>query len=295
MQRKWMSIVAVLVVAGILACGFLQPGTQADGVATIVAATLSAATAVPPTQEPSEPGPAGTPVSFPGGSLVIPQGLASGALSESVPAVAEQESAPGWDVAPAHTKLTLQGYVLQDKFHEPQVLIYPASAYAAVNETAAENMQQIRSAASNPAASPDPNALPHVSFFNAGSVFHARAAVVRFASGLGIRELTEYAQYAAPVNNTDLFYHFQGLSNDGKAYVVAILPITAPLLAPDSGQTAAVPLGGIVFPGFDNPDPAVLEGYYGSVSQLLNSTAAGDFAPSLIALDALIGSLTVTP
>ncbi|HET6845756.1 MAG TPA: hypothetical protein VFH29_02920, partial [Anaerolineales bacterium] len=107
--------------------------------------------------------------------------------------------------------------------------------------------------------------------------------------------LTEYAQYAAPISNNDLFYHFQGLTADGKKYVVAILPVTAPMLQADSARSSVPPTGGIAFPDMGSPDPAIYESYYTAVSSLLNTTPADEFTPSLTDLDALIGSLSLAP
>jgi hypothetical protein len=189
----------------------------------------------------------------------------------------------------------LQGYALQGKFHEPQVVIYPADKYAGLNDGAAQNIQRLRDVLSNPASPISSDALPSVPFFNAAPVFRAQTAVIPFKGGEGIRVLTEYAQYTAPVNNADLFYHFQGLTSDGKTYIVAILPVTAPPLAPGSDAASVPPIGGIPFPGYDNADPAAIESYYAAVSNILDSMPAGDFNPSLTALDALIGSLYVSP
>ena len=112
----------------------------------------------------------------------------------------------------------------------PQIVVFPAAEYAAVNESAAANIQMLQGVLSNPGSVPDSKNLPHITFFNAGPVFQSQVAVVPFQGGYGIRALTEYAQYAAPVNNNDMFYHFQGLTSDGKKYIVAILPVTSPLL-----------------------------------------------------------------
>jgi hypothetical protein len=192
-------------------------------------------------------------------------------------------------------QLTLQGYALQGKFHEPRIIVFPAAEYAAVNESAAANIQMLHGIVADPGAVPDSKSLPHITFFNAGPVFQSQVAVVPFPGGYGVRALTEYAQYAAPINNGELFYHFEGLTEDGKKYVVAILPVTAPLLQADSPRSSVPPAGGVAFPDFASADPAAFENYYVAVSNLLNGTPAGDFTPSLTALDALIGSLSLAP
>lgn len=296
MHRKFTGIASGVLLAATLACGLVEPGTLPQvGVSTIVAETVGAATAAFPAATETPAVPVGLTTAFPGGSMIIPEGLASGITAETVAAIVGQQDAPWWDMAPEHMLLALQGYPLTGRFHEPQIVIYPAAEYAAVNESAAANIQTLQSMLSTPDSVPDSKHLPHITFFNAGPVFQAQVAVVPFQSGYGIRALTEYAQYAAPVNNNDMFYHFEGLTADGKKYIVAILPVSAPLLQADSAQSSVPPAGGITFPDYSNPDPANFENYYSAVSNLLNSTAAMDFGPSLTSLDALIGSLSVTP
>jgi hypothetical protein len=285
-----------LAAIGILACSLITPTADlANDVPASGAPGSQPATTVPPTRAPTEAAPAGQAISFPGGTFVIPAGLAGGATAEGIPAVVDDGSMPWWGIAPAHVKLTLQGYVLQGRFHEPQIIVYPAEEFAALNESVAGNLQQLRSLLSDPGAPISMDVLPGVPFFNAGALIAARNAGVEFAGGHGIRTVTEYAQSYAPINNGDLFYHFQGLTDDGATYIVAILPVTAPLLAPDSEQSSIPPSGGVPFPGYEAMDEALLTGYYQSVTDLLNGTSPDQFQPTLTSLDALIRSLEVSP
>ncbi len=94
----------------------------------------------------------------------------------------------------------------------------------------------------------------------------------------------------APINNNELFYHFQGLTDDDKYYIFAILPITAPILPENEKPDASIPEGGIPIP----TDTGVNNNYYFSVTEKLNSLSPDTFTPSLNSLDALIQSITVT-
>lgn len=132
--------------------------------------------------------------------------------------------------------------------------------------------------------------LPNVPFFNAGSLIAANIKLISFQSGNGVRALTQYAQYSAPINNRELFYHFQGLTSDNKYYVIAILPITAPMLPEDEKPEAAVPPDGVPLPTDIGPN----EVYYFSVTEKLNALAPDSYTPSLDALDLLIQSILVT-
>lgn len=296
MHRLLWALSGALILGIMLACAGLTPASSPQAaVSTIVAETLAAVTRAAPPAADTQAAPAGTAASFSGGQLVIPNGLATGIGSETIAAVVGQQDAPWWELAPEHLRLTLQGYALQGEFHEPEIFVFPAADYAAVNESAASNIQVLQGVVANPSAVPDSKSLPNITFFNAGPVFQSQVAVLPFRGGYGVRAVTEYAQYAAPINNHELFYHFQGLTADGKKYLVAILPVTARVLQADSTQGSVPPAGGVAFPNMGSPDPAAYENYYSAVTNLLNGTSPRDFAPSLTALDALIGSLSLAP
>jgi hypothetical protein len=294
MKRFWKLVLAATATIVILACSLIGPGATAVpdtvtiGAPTSVVAPLEAAT-----QSGSDPATEGTPFAFPGGSLVIPPSLASGAAAEIIPAVDEQSGAP-WDVAPEYVKISLQGYALEGKFFQPQLMVYPAAEYSAGSESAAQSIQSLQAILANPAAALDEHALPHLPFANAAQVFAAQMQPISFKNGQGVRSLTEYAQYVATINNHDLFYHFQGLTGFGEYYVVAILPVNAAFLAADSDPASPLPAGGIPFPGYEAADESQFDKYYGSVTALLNGTSPDQFAPSLASFDALIRSLEVT-
>jgi hypothetical protein len=107
-----------------------------------------------------------------------------------------------------------------------------------------------------------------------------------------VRMLTEYAMSRAIINNYELIYHFEGLTDDGQYYVIVILPVTAPGL-PENGQPGGVvPPGGVPVPDFNDMN-ANWMGYLGDVRQMLQDLEPGAYNPNLDQLDALIGSLTI--
>ena len=189
-----------------------------------------------------------------------------------------QNEQPGWGTAPEHIKFELDGYVLYGTFHEAHILVYPAQEYAAVNEGAARNIASLQ-AILNGSAAPTAENLPGIAAFNAGQLFAAQIQIIQFANGSGVRFLTEYGQYFATANNHDLFYQFQGLTSDGKYYIIAVLPASHPLLAFDEKPETVPPTGGIPFPGYDNE--SALTTYYTDVVNLLNSATPESFQPTL--------------
>lgn len=273
-----------------------KPPEQSSKVATIVAATLQAivtpppAQQQPPTSEPATAVPANPPVApdFEGKavtvnnvSLMLPNGLATAASGAQIPAADEQSAAP-WDVAPAHLEITLDGYPSQTNMFKPKIYIYPALEYATAHQGAAESIKRLQSILANP-SSVTPENLPGVPFFNAAQMFATQIDVIKFQfqSGAGVRMITAYGQAAGPITSDMTFYHFQGLTNDNKFYIIAILPIQVPTV-------------NTKFPGFD-AQPDALKQYYNAVSANFNSAAPSEFNPSLIALDALIQSIQVAP
>jgi hypothetical protein len=286
----WFGIFGAVLVT--LACSLstitLGTPTPVDQVGTLVATTMQALTATA-NQNASTPIPnqtGGIPISYENVSFVIPNGMASGANTEKMTSVDTNSGAP-WEIAPTHLRFTLTGYPLQGKLLEPQIYVYPAAEYAQVNSVASEQIERVKKALSGAPLLKE--TLPNVPFFNAAHIIAAGIQLSKFQNGGGVRELTQYDQYPAPINNHELFYHFEGLTSDAQYYVIAVLPVTAPILAEDEKLESSVPAGGIPIPANTGPNDV----YYFSVSEKLNSLAPDAFTPSIAMLDALIQSILV--
>ena len=245
-----------------------------------------------PSPTPASPSFTGTAVSFDRLSLVVPTGLAAGGSGTLVPQATGDNVAP-WDVAPEHIQLKLDGYALEAKFHQPQIYVYPAQAYVQLQErgSAAQSLAQLRAVLAE-SSMINVKELPSVPFFNVPQALAAQIKVIPFQNGRGVRMVTEYAMGRAIINNTELVYHFEGLTDDEQYYVIAILPVTAPGLPEDGQPGGAVPVGGVIVPDYNDMN-ADWMGYYGEVRQMLQGINPGDYTPSLDQLDALIGSLTI--
>ena len=297
---KRISITLVLLLLASLACNF---GVSTPPVVVTEPPMAETIEPLPPTVAPAE-----IPVEIPATplsglartcqnvSLVIPEGLAADIECQVLPPASGEEIAP-WEVTPGHVEIGLSGYALTDKFHRPRLYIFPVLGLVALQPQVAENINRVQTILNNPAGQFSKTDLPGVHFFNAGDVFASNIAVTDFQNGAGVRALTVYGQYYAPVNNTDLFYHFQGLTENGQYYVIAILPITHPGLQPDAQQDS-VPASAEfpAYPGFSVPDiETEMENYYNTTSDLLGVASPDVFNPTLATLDALIHSLQVTP
>ena len=235
----------------------------------------------------------GVPVFFGPLSLVLPPGLASGISGNQFPH-SEGQDLPYWEVTPGHSVLKLEGYLLQGKSHQPQIYVYPAQAYAEMVPGAFESIRRLDNILYGPDAPISVDQLPAVPFFNAQQTFASNIQKTSFQNGGGVRFVTEYAQYPASVNNTDLFYQFQGVTRDGAYYIIAILPINNPALAATSDGGAVLPAGGVPYPDITAPNPD-MPGYYSAVTNLLNAQSPEAFAPTINQLDSLIQSMRITP
>jgi hypothetical protein len=302
-MKRFIAFLIVVLGAGfgLAACGNLVPPapTVAPTLTVLPAPTLAKPTAVASPMAGVEPSTtsaatalSGTAVSFEQLSLVVPTGVAAGGSGTRVPEAKGENVAP-WDVAPEHIQFKLDGYALEGKFHQPQIYIYPAQAYAQMQErgAAAQSLEQLR-AVLEQSSMVNVKELPFVPFFNVPQALAAQVKVIAFQHGRGVRMVTEYAMGRAIINNQELIYHFEGLTDDGQTYVIAILPITAPGLPEDGQPGGVVPPGGVSVPDYNDMN-ANWMGYYGDARQMLQGLEPGAYSPNLDQLDALIGSLAI--
>jgi hypothetical protein len=232
---------------------------------------------------------AGTAITFAPLSLVLPMAVASGASGSEQPRL-DSDDAAWWMKTPGHLQVSLADYyVLQRKSHQPLIAVFPAVDYATLVPAAFEAIHRLDNIFYDPSTASSLENLPAVPFFNDKPVFASNIQMINFQNGKGVRFITQTAQGPVPVNNQELFYHFEGLTSDGFYYIVAILPLTAPALA--ETNDAAAPPGRIAYPGSIEDFPA----YYAAVTALLDATAPDAFTPNLAQLDALIQSMRVAP
>jgi len=85
-----------------------------------------------------------------------------------------------------------------------------------------------------------------------------------------------------PQNNKEMFYTYQGLTNDKKYYLSAILPVSHPYLPDPSTVT------------MDDAFYNYFQTYVGQIESELNDRPADSFYPSLEILDAMMQSFLIT-
>lgn len=215
-------------------------------------------------------------------TLNLPDDLAAGIACETVPATVGATDLPPWDIHPEYTALKLDGYTVADSFHTPKIYVFPVEGYEAASEQAALIIDDLRALLDEQPANPE--AIPVLPAFNAAQMLRTQVEYLRFQNGSGVRFLTMYAQAAYPVNNQGLIYVYQGLTDDGKYYVSAILPVTHPDLQPTG---ANAPNGD--WPAFNEN----FENYLAEITLQINQYEAGSFSPTLTVLDGMMESITV--
>ena len=269
-------------VLGVLACNL--PIGPAESPTSETQPTEAAAPTLPP--EATEiPSPTDTPtpdVTYEGVSFSFDTTLATDVNSETVAAVQGEPDDPPWMAVPEHILFTFNGYILPDRFHQPQIFVYPVADFQAANENAGDVITDLQQFLSDRPDAPDH--IPFLPVFNAAQMLRAYIAYIDFQNGSGVRFLTQYSQAATPVNNHELFYSFQGLTSDGSYYVAAIFPVANPILPADN---SAIPGGD--FEAFAE----TFQTYINDMEIQLSAQPASNFTPNLELLDALIQSLQV--
>lgn len=235
-------------------------------------------TASLPTQPAAASTPAVTaePAQEASGEIVLDlSGAAQGQTVETVAATPAGSDAPYWEIMPQHQRITLQGYPVTDHLMQPQIFVYPVADLAQVNEAAGQAVADLQALLESQQPA---DRMPFLPLFNAAQVMHAQPRFLDFQNGRGLRYLTQFDQAPLPINNAELIYTFQGLTDDGQTYVAAVLPVTHPDL-PASAQPAA-----------DLNDFAA---YLAQTVAWLEQQPSGSFTPDLAQLDALIQSIEV--
>jgi hypothetical protein len=144
--------------------------------------------------------------------------------------------------------------------------------------------------------SPAPaGAVPTVPFPDAHEAFRAHLKYVRFRDGVGVAYLTQGQQDESLVTNDRLTYEFRGLTDDGRHYVYASLPVAAPFLPADG--SAASHDGYRLPQSFDGPRRAArlrdYRDYVARTRRRLARLAPDRFTPSLRLLEQTFGSLEI--
>ena len=165
-------------------------------------------------------------------------------------------------------------------FDLPEVRIFPVAAYADLYPDGARALSALRRLLNNGSHAPG-SEVPYVPFVDASPAFTEHFAFIPFRNGSGAVFLTQWMTEPDAIGE-HLVYIFQGLSADGKTYVLATFPTTY------SGTLPAftVPQGERIEQTQTRYKP-----YAKGVAHTLGKAKESDFSPSLSDVQALLSSI----
>jgi hypothetical protein len=271
MYAKRSSYFPLLLTAIVLLASACQPVAIAStGEPTVTPVILVTQNPVQPTQIPA-------PTT---GEIVLDYtGLAQNMAIEKMPPVSAGESGPILPAGPEYHLATLHGYPVTGNSLKPQIFIYPVGDLALANQNAGnvttdlQDLLQTRQPGET---------LPFLPLISAKQVLHSQVQYLDFKNGKGVRFLTQFNTGIVKINNAQLIYTFQGLTNDGRFYVSAILPVTHADL-PDTEEVFSQNLA----------DMSGYPAYLTQTTAWLDQQPAKSFAPDLAKLDALVQSIEI--
>jgi hypothetical protein len=206
--------------------------------------------------------------------------IAKSEILYNVPAVASTDQTPYWAVSPEHVEIEFSDYAHPETSLQPKVYVYPVAELVETNQENANQVSMLKELLTKNKDLATTKSLPLLPLFNAQAMFYAQARYQSFANGSGIRYLTQVSQAASPINNHELFYSFQGLTNDGKYYVAAIFPVAqSDLPANTTGTDMSFSDG--------------FETYIQNVQDTLEGAVPNSFNPSLAILDHLAQTISI--
>ena len=286
--------------------GVPTPAEEIEPLENIVAATLTPAPTATPfpiileevvednvleaeTKLEPVPEPTNTPFAeiVPDGVVIeVPATLAGELVSTLFEeAISADPNSPFWANYPAYTEYRLEGYPIENNIYDAQIEVYPVRDFASINIAAAEQIEALQQIL---ATQPDlttlaDRELPFLPLINAAQIYHTHEQYVTFANGRGVRYLTQYSQAVTSVNNAELFYTFQGISDDGRSYISAIFPVNGVGL-PGEPPTTSEEIDAIT---------ADHSGYIAEAVSGLLALAPDQFTPRLDELDGVVASSLV--
>jgi uncharacterized protein YgiM (DUF1202 family) len=263
-----------------------QPAGQAP--ANDTTATPDAAA---PAQQPEAP-PTPVPSNLPQSVNINAAALSDKVAAITLPAQNGDPGAPNMGGAmPSHVRISFGGEQLTTDFVDPnqrQILIIPVQDYLDRFAADADMQKQAQSridalqALIKARTTKASDEIPVVPAFNAAQVFRSKVKYINFKGGSGVRFVTTYAQDVMPITNSDVFYTFQGLTNDGKYYVAAYIPVDTKVLTESRDKVQQKELDETV-KDFD--------AYLKRVTTALERQPSNGYTPNLDSVDNVVKSI----
>ena len=233
-------------------------------------------------------------VDYNGVHFTVDPSLASSIWPEVILATPDLEDLEGpsfWSATPEHVRFTFAAphlspgrrRIVNNLAAEAQIFIYPLAELADINPVVHTQIETLQNLLAGRVTVPagELSLLPVV---NSAQVFHAQALYLAFDNIQGLRFVSQHSQDPHPIMlSQELFYTFQGFTNDGSYYVAAFFPLT----------TAALP-DKIEVEDWD-AFHANYDTYLSETTAVLDQLLPTEFTPDLTLLDAVVTSLRIKP
>lgn len=203
--------------------------------------------------------------------------IAQNVVAETIPAEPQGEFLE-WSGNPEYVLLSISDPI-------GKIAIYPVDVYRAVSAFAQETLDELAFFLENKPAVAAWGCIPTTFISCDHQEMRANVNFLDFQNGSGVRSVAVYAfQDWAAINNENIEYSFEGLTQDGRYYIQAHFAIRNPVL-PDSDWD-------IPNNAYSDTTGQVFQDYVvGKEDQLW--AASENYQPPLSLLDALMGSLKV--
>jgi len=166
---------------------------------------------------------------------------------------------------------------------EAQILVFPLAELAEINPLVQTQIETLRNLLAERGTIPT-GELPLLPLTNSAQVFHAQAQYLEFGNSQGLRFISQHSQDPHPIMlSQELFYTFQGFTDDDAYYVAAFFPLTTAVL-PDKIEVED-------WDAFH----ADYDAYLSETTAVLDQLPATEFTPDLTLLDAVVTSLQIEP
>jgi len=199
-------------------------------------------------------------------------------------------------VAPQHRLFTFD---LSTPFSDTYIAVYPINDFPrmyAVNKASMkaekEEINNLRKVLEDKNFRVRENQIPYMPFIDASQAFQVKVKHFSFQSGKGILFLTHWNTQIEIIGNRQLRYVFEGLTNDGKYYVLAEMPASVAFLPEDASEEFEgykIPWGKLN----DETEMKRFEEVKKEISKRLENLKPNEFAPNLNYFEEIISSLKI--
>jgi hypothetical protein len=236
-------------------------------------------------------------VEFKGVSFAYNQQILGEAAFEEVAelALANKDDKPDM-VAPKHVVFKLKK---PEQKREITIKIYPIEDFKRMFAVSKLGTKQIKEAFANLGKVLKDekfhvkNQIPFIPFYDAEQAFVGKVKLFPFQNGTGIFFLTQFNIEPSLINNEGLSYIFQGITGDGKNYVLAEFPASVSFLPSDFDANEYEDYKISERFTADKSNEKKYNEYVSKISARLEKTSPNEFEPNLNLFEELISSLKI--